>query len=116
MCYDDDDLPPGSTLMNCYHEHFENLNINYFVCGWKIAHMITIININKLPFGLNWKSKLNILCSENSLPMFCIKHEYQHCDEPNTIDIYVFNHFIKHMFKTVLQNYVNKHNIDIKII
>jgi len=78
--------------------------------------MITIIGINKLPFGLNWKSKLYILCNKNFLPTSCIKELYQHCDEPNIIDVSFYNSHSKNIFKTLLQNYVVNNNLNITII
>jgi len=90
--------------------------VPFFVFGWKIAQIVTIIGIKELPYGLNWKSKLYILCFQNFIPTNCIKNCYCHCDEQNIIDVYFFNSHSKHIFKTVIQCYIDKNYFNIKII
>lgn len=113
---EDDDLPPGSIIVNSFQEQLYPLNINFFIFGWKIPQFVTIIGLHNLPYGLNWKSKLYILCFQNSLPTKCIKHCYQHCDEPDIVDVYFFNHHSKQMFKTIVQYYITIFNFNLKII
>jgi len=112
---EEDDVPPGSQLTNSYSEQLSNYGF-YYIYVWKISHFITINGMNQLKWGLNWKSKVYILCFQNNLDVKCIKCCYQHVDEPNIVDIFFFNTQTKQIFKRILTKYLLKYSPLITIL